>query len=137
MEAVEAVVDGKESAFRDLLRRRPELIQARSPARHRATLLHYVAANGVDPQRSPPNAPTIARMLLESGAEVDALASFYDGGPYSTPLCLTVTSDVPAKARVQVNLVDAFLDHGAKINGVDRRGRPAWLGASMRVHARG
>ena len=51
------------------------------PAGARATLLHYVAANGVEGYRqlTPPNAVAIADALLDAGADVDALADMYGG----------------------------------------------------------
>ena len=125
---VETVVDGDEAALRDLLLRHPDLVRERSHEPHRATLLHYVAANGIEPQRSPKNAPAIARMLLEAGAEVDALAPIYDD-PYNTPLVLTVTSMYTFLAGVQAKLVDVFLDHGAKIDGITDEGGP--LGSAL------
>jgi hypothetical protein len=127
-QAVEAVVNGDEAALRALLRAEPGLVRARSSDGQQATLLHYVAANGVDPQRSPPNAPAIARILLEAGAEVDALAPIYED-PYNTPLCLAVTSSVPWQAGVQARLADVFLDHGAKIDGLTGEGGP--LGCAL------
>jgi len=44
--AVEAVVNGRLSTLKRLLRDNPELIRARSRRKHRSTLLHYVGANG-------------------------------------------------------------------------------------------
>ena len=54
---------------------------------HRATLLHYVAANGVEDYRqtSPSNAVPVAEALLHAGAEVDVLADTYAGGATETP----------------------------------------------------
>jgi hypothetical protein len=56
--AVEAVISGDVVELGSLLRENPELIRARSTRRthfdppvHRATLLHYVAANGVEGYR--------------------------------------------------------------------------------------
>src|SRR5436305_11753272 len=46
--AVEAVISGDVPALRTMLRDHPELARARSTRRHHATLLHYVAANGVE-----------------------------------------------------------------------------------------
>jgi ankyrin repeat protein len=126
--AVEAVVDGDEGGLRGLLALHPDLVRERSPDPHRATLLHYVGANGIEPQRSPKNAPAIARILLEEGAEVDALAPIC-GDPYNTPLCLTVTSVYTFMAGVQAKLVDVFLDHGARIDGVTDEGGP--LGSAL------
>ncbi len=53
--AVEAVIDGDLAGLEEMLRRDPALVRARSsrvchfdPPVHRATLLHYIAANGVE-----------------------------------------------------------------------------------------
>ena len=66
--AVEAVVSGDATALRSMLREHPELVRARSARRHQATLLHYIAANGVEGgrQKTPPNAVEIARILLDA-----------------------------------------------------------------------
>lgn len=77
--AAEAVVAGDADTLRRMLREFPELAKARSTRRHRATLLHYVAANGVEASRQkiPPNAVEIATLLLDAGAEPGALADMY------------------------------------------------------------
>ncbi len=71
--AVEAVINGDVAALRASLRENAELVRARStrithfdPPVHRATLLHYVAANGVEGyrQRTPKNAVEVAQTLL-------------------------------------------------------------------------
>ena len=74
--AADAVVDGDLPKLESLLIRNPALAHARSGREHRATLLYYLAANGVEDfrQRSPANAPEIARLLLDSGAEVETVA---------------------------------------------------------------
>jgi ankyrin repeat protein len=123
--AVEAVINGDLAALEDGLRRDPALVHARSsrfccfdpPVVHRATLLHYVAANGVEQyrQKTPPNAVEIARALLQAGAEPDALADMY--GVECTTMSMLVSSDHPAKAGLQVALVDLLLDFGAAIEG--------------------
>lgn len=46
--AVNAVITGDLATLDALVRANPELIHARSARVHRATLLHYVAANGVE-----------------------------------------------------------------------------------------
>jgi hypothetical protein len=68
-------------------------------------MLHYTAANGVETyrQRTPPNAPAIARLLIARGAEVDALADMYGGR--CTTLSMLVSSTPPAVAGMQVALV--------------------------------
>ena len=122
--AIDAVIEGDTTKLALLLRRHPELVRDRStrvtffdPPVHRATLLHYVAANGVEGhhQKTPANAVDIARMLLDAGAEVDALAGFY-GGEHTT-MSLLVSSGHPARAGVHVALVETLLDYGAAIEG--------------------
>jgi hypothetical protein len=128
--AVDAVVDGDLAALEDALRRNPALVRARSaraccfdPPMHRATLLHYVAANGVEHhrQRTPANAVAIARALLAAGSEPDALADMY--GCECTTMGMLVSSDHPAKAGLQVPLIELLLDFGADIEG---RGSRKW-----------
>jgi Ankyrin repeats (3 copies) len=123
--AVEAVIAGDADALRTMLWRDPALVRARSaritchdPAVHAATLLHYLGANGVEGyrQRSPANAVEMARLLLDSGAEVDALAGLYGG--QCTTLSLLISSTQPADAGVQVPLVNTLLDYGAAPDGV-------------------
>jgi hypothetical protein len=131
--AVEAVVNGDLARLEDALRRDPALVRARSsrlcffdpPVMHRATLLHYVAANGVEQyrQKTPPNAVEIARALLQAGAEPDALADMY--GVECTTMSMLVSSDHPARAGLQVSLVELLLDFGAAIEG---RGARKWGG---------
>ncbi len=116
-ESAVAVVDGDVAVLERLLREDPELVRARSPRPHRATLLHYVAANGVedDRQRTPANAVEVARMLLRAGAEVDAVANMYGG--QATTMSMLVSSQPPARAGLQVALVETLLDFGAAIEG--------------------
>jgi len=118
--AADAVVEGRVTELEALLRDQPALATARSQREHHATLLHYVAANGVEQyrQKSPPNAVEIANTLLEAGAEVDALADTYAGGPTETTLNLLVSSVHPRDAGVQVPLVHTLLDHGAAVDGI-------------------
>lgn len=118
--AVEAVIDGDIPGLKRLLAEDPELVRARStrvthfdPPMHRSTLLHYLAANGVEGyrQRSPKNAADVAKMLLDAGADPNALSWAYGG--QCTMLALLVSSTPPAEARVQVPLVEVLIDHGA------------------------
>ena len=122
--AVEAVVNGDLLTLHGSLRRNPDLARARStrvccfdPPRHHATLLHYVAANGVEGyrQKTPPNAVEIARALLEAGAEPDAFADMYGGR--CTTLGMLVSSSHPAAAGLQVPLTELLLDFGAAVDG--------------------
>jgi ankyrin repeat protein len=122
--AVEAVVNGDLAVLEGALRRDPTLVRARServccfdrPV-HRATLLHYVAANGVEAyrQKTPANGVEIARTLLTAGAEPDALADMY--GTECTTMSMLVSSSHPAEAGLQVPLLELLLDFGAAIEG--------------------
>ena len=116
-QAVEAVVDGDVATLVRLLRDAPALVHARSTRRHHATLLHYVAANGVEQerQRTPPTAVEVARLLLEAGAEPDALASMYDHE--CTTMSMLVSSAHPAAAGVQAALAELLVDRGAALEG--------------------
>ncbi len=122
--AVDAIVDGEAASFERLLNERPDLARARSTRVHRATLLHYASANGVEDyrQRSPANAARLAELLLKGGAEVDAVADMYGGD--CTTMDLLVSSIHPAKAGVQVALVDTLVDFGAAIDGLKGDGSP-------------
>jgi len=124
--AADAVVTGDLTTLDTLLAANPSLVRARSPRTHRATLLHYVAANGVEDfrQKSPANAVAIARQLLTAGAEPDAVAETYGGGSYQTTMNLLVSSTHPDEAGVQAPLVDVLLDFGAAIDGLDDDGSP-------------
>lgn len=97
-EAIDCVVNGRLIRLQELLSDHPELANQRSVYGHRASLLHYVAANGVETwrQKVASNAPSIAQLLIENGADVDATAPMY-GGHYDT-LALLLSSEHPAKA---------------------------------------
>ena len=120
--AADAIVTGDIGTLQVLLRETPQLIRARSTREHRAMLLHYVSANGVEGyrQKTPQNIAQIADLLLRSGADVDATADVYGGG--STTLMLTATSIHPEKAGVQEVLLDLLLKHGASLSKGDARG---------------
>lgn len=123
-DAVEAVIGGQLATLEGLLATNPALVRARSnrlccfdPPVHRATLLHYVGANGVENhrQRTPPNAVAIATALLDAGADPNALADFY-GQPCGT-LSLLVSSSHPAEAGLQIELATLLIDRGASPAG--------------------
>lgn len=123
--AVDAITAGDLDTLTELLDRNPELVRARSTRTHRATLLHYLAANGVESfrQRSPRNAVDVASLLLRRGAEADAVASMY-GADDATTMEMLVSSVHPAAVGVQVPLVDTLIDFGAAPNGPADDGRP-------------
>jgi ankyrin repeat protein len=125
--AVEAVVSGDVAVLRSMLHENPELARARSTRRHHATLLHYVGANGVESgrQKTPANAVEVARLLLDAGADVDALADMYDNK--CTTMSMLVSSSHPAEAGLQVALAETLLDYGAALDGPGS----AWQSALM------
>ena len=125
--AVEAVVEGDRDVLEALLREDPALIGARSTRRHHATLLHYVAANGVEGwrQRTPTNAVEIARLLLDAGADANALADMYDGR--CTTLSMLVSSSPPAEAGLQRSLAELLVERGAALDAPGSR----WNGAVL------
>src|SRR5690348_14603856 len=114
--AADAIIKGDSKTLKRLLRDDPRLVQARSTREHKATLLHYVSANGVEGyrQKTPANIVEITELLLQSGAEVHAEADVYGGG--STTLGLVATSVHPFRAGVQNPLLQLLLDYGAEID---------------------
>ena len=114
--AADAIVTGDIEGLRRLLHSNPELVHRRSTREHRATLLHYVSANGVEGyrQKTPRNIVEISRELLRAGADVDAAADVYRGD--CTALGLVATSVHPQTAGVQRPLLQLLLDHGARMD---------------------
>jgi ankyrin repeat protein len=114
-QAADVIVTGAVEHLEKILRDHPDLVRATSTRRHQATLLHYVSANGIEDyrQKTPNNIVEIANLLLETGAEVNAIADVYGG---STTLGLVATSIHPEHAGMQEALLQLLLDHGATID---------------------
>jgi len=112
--AVEAIVSGDIDTLDRLLREHPSLIRQESLRGHRATLLIYSGANGVEwyRQKTPNNAVAICELLLDAGAEIDAVGKMYRG---TTTLGLVATSVHPVVTGVQGPLMQLLLDRGASI----------------------
>src|SRR3974390_86473 len=66
--AADAIVSGDLAMLKKLLRENPELVRARSTRSHRAPLVHYVAANGIEDfrQKTPKNIVQITQALLKA-----------------------------------------------------------------------
>jgi ankyrin repeat protein len=113
--AADAIVTGELAELERLLREHPALIRTYSTRCHQATLLHYVSANGLEGyrQKTPKNIVQIAMLLLDAGADVNAVADVYGG---STTLGLVATSLHPERAGVQNDLLQLLLDHGATLD---------------------
>lgn len=124
--AADAVVNGDLETLQALVHHDPGLVVARSEREHHATLLHYVAANGVEDfrQKTPKNAVEIARFLLESGSIADAAADTYGKNHWQTTMNLLVSSAHPHEAGLQSALVDVLADFGAAVNGVENDESP-------------
>jgi hypothetical protein len=72
---------GRAKQLTHLLAEHPDLAARRSAYGHRATLLHYTAANGVEIRRQvvPANAAEITAALLATGANRSAKLHAYGG----------------------------------------------------------
>ncbi len=145
--AIRAVITADPSELRQILAEYPRLVKEHSRSDHRATLLHYIAANGIEDalQTSPKSiyqvvqcadlktrenaekrALSVARVLLNSGAEIDAAADAYDGGSLQTPLNWLVSSDHPAAAGLTGALTELFCKAGASVDGVNNDSSPVF-----------
>jgi hypothetical protein len=102
--AVDAVVLGRLEELDRLLADVPDLVGRRSAYGHRATLLHYTAANGVEIRRQvvPANAAEITARLLDAGA--DAAAKLHAYGGTSDTLAMLTSSAHPRAAGVAAEI---------------------------------
>ena len=109
--AVDAVVMGRIGELDRLLADAPDLVRRRSAYGHRATLLHYTAANGVEIRRQvvPANGAEIARRLVDAGADLGATLHAY-GGTHDT-LAMLKSSAHPRAAGVAVEIERVLVTH--------------------------
>jgi hypothetical protein len=70
-------------------------------------------------------------LLIERGADPDAICESYGGGHGATTMYLHVSSAGPAAAGTQVPLVEALCRAGAGVNGIDDDGLPLWTAISF------
>lgn len=110
---VDAVVNGRLDDLRLALRQRPELAREVSRYGHRASLLHYIGANGIESYRqvTPLNAADVTQCLIDAGADVNAIANIYGG---STTLALVTSSAHPNNAGVAGAIVEVLVAAGAR-----------------------
>ena len=135
--AADAICNGDVKTLKRLLAEEPKLVHLRSTREHKATLLHYVSANGVEGyrQKTPKNIVEIAKVLLNSGAEINAEADVYGGG--ATTLGLVATSVHPFRAGVQNPLMQILLDHDADIDHETSAGNRQSAAAGALANGRG
>lgn len=112
-QAIDAVLAGDVQQVQRKLNEKPSLVNQISQYGHRATLLHYIAANGVESYRqiTPLNASEVTRLLIQAGADVNARAEMYGG---STVLQLVATSAHPYHAGVTKEIIGVLERAGAK-----------------------
>jgi hypothetical protein len=132
--AADAIHAGDLDTLRRLLDAEPVLVGMHSPFPHRQTLLHHVAANGIEIERQlrwPANAVDVLRLLIERGAAPDATCDSYGGGNGAMTMCLLVSSAPPFTAGVQVALTEELCQSGARVSGIDDDGLPLWTAVSF------
>ena len=129
-DAVAAMVAGDIDRLRALLDAHPELVHARTnlePPFHYftgATLLHHLAWNPSRKEPVPPNVVEIARLLLDRGADPDALTL---GRSIGTTMGLIVTSRMASEANVSGPLIDLLRARGATVDlGSSKAVIPDW-----------
>jgi len=90
-QAVNVLLSGKVAELKELLTTHPYLLSATSRYGHQATLLHYVASNGVEfwRQQVPLNLPEITSYLLSVGANKEATMKVYGGEFHAYALLVT------------------------------------------------
>lgn len=112
-QSIDAVVEGNLAELKARLTASPDLAKQRSQYGHRASLLHYVGANGVESYRQmvPLNAPDVAQLLIDAGADVNAEANMYGGG--ATTLGLVESSAHPHNAGIGAAIVQVLKAAGA------------------------
>jgi hypothetical protein len=97
--AVDILLTGQIDVLGDHLKQYPHLIHQRSVYGHRAGLIHYLGANGVEIWRQivPDNVEDILRFLVLQGADPDMTANLYG---VNNLLALLTSSDHAWKAGV-------------------------------------
>ena len=124
-QAIDAIINSDVDALGTLLDTHPNLVTQRSACAHQATLLHYVATDGIathNPQ-APDHIMAIAALLLTAGADPNATAVLNGGGGGSTPLIGLITSTRLTPIGKRPDLIRLYCDYGDP-DGIARDGRP-------------
>jgi hypothetical protein len=133
-EALAALDAGDAGRLRALLAADPSLAAARTnldpPYGYftGATLLHHVAGNPGRDARLPANVVEVARVVLDAGADVNAVTLGPNGG---TTMGLLVTSKQASDREVTGPLMELLLAHGATLD----LAKPDALDQSLANHA--
>jgi hypothetical protein len=129
-DAVATIEGGDLQALRELLVSHPELAHARTNLEPRfgyfagATLLHHVAWNPSRNAPVPANIVEIARLLLDHGADVDAVTLGRSAG---TTMGLIVTSRMASEANASGPLIDLLRERGGTLDlGTSASVIPEW-----------
>jgi ankyrin repeat protein len=118
-EALAALKSGDLARLGELIAAEPDLIHARTNLEppygyfSGATLLHHVAGNPGWDRPLPANIVDVARLLLELGADVNALTL---GPNRGTTMGLVITSKQASDANRSGPLMDLLLEFGAKLD---------------------
>jgi len=115
-QAVEAIDGGNISWLKKLLQDNPGLVSRRLDVPtegyfQHPYLLWFVADNPIRHERLPSNIAEITRLLIDS-VRHNARESFQEQIDYA--LGLVATGRVPKESGVQIELIDLFIDAGAK-----------------------
>jgi len=104
---VDSMLNGDIEYVASAIAASPSLVTQRSQYGHKATLLHYIGANGVESYRqyTPFNAAAITQLLIDHGADPDADANIYGG---SKPIELVLSSAHPINAGVAESIAEVL-----------------------------
>lgn len=143
--AIIATVTARHDELASILNANPHLIREHSKSEHRATLFHYVTSNAIedelqlsplqiynviqkarpsDRQAAVDRALATAQLLVDFGADVDAVADAYGGGKSQTPINWLVSSGHPNVAGVMGAMTDLFCRAGINLNGLENDSTP-------------
>jgi len=80
-QAIDTMLRGEIDKLKQLIQKEPKILKLTSPFGHKSSLIHYLAANGIETWRQivPKNAPDLLKLLLDLGANPDA-ENFIFGG---------------------------------------------------------